>query len=210
MLSRHPELWGHSQAVLHEESPFSADRLGVTKHFLSSFPKVLKLPSAFVSRLGICRQRTASVGQSQFIQTLTLLSSPGIWEDQLHCEFPDPGTKRNRAPTDKKGLQEAWRGCHPRSPAERQASSSFLQPGFLDYGLLGKQKRKPCPASFVSAFLYALNRSEKVTSLPHSEEQEHRPNRVEAIRSKSGHKDPKCLENGKVLRLYSSSLGLPS
>lgn len=71
-----------------------------------------------------------------------------------------------------------------------EASSSLLQaPGFLDYGLLGKQKRKPCPASFaVPAFLYALNRSEKVTSLPHSEEQEHRPNRVEGIRSKSGHK----------------------
>lgn len=96
-----------------EPTILSADNLGMTEHFLSSFPKVLKLPSAFVSRLGIGRQRAASMGHSQFIQTLTLLSGPGIWEDQLCAEFPDLGTKRRRAPTDKKGLQEAWEGCHP-------------------------------------------------------------------------------------------------
>lgn len=52
----------------------------------------------------------------------------------------------------------------PPGPQQRdRLPSSLLQaPGFLDYRLLGKQKRKPCPASFaVPAFLYALNKSEK-------------------------------------------------
>lgn len=66
-----------------ERAVFSADNLGVTGHFLSSFPKGLKLPSAFVSRLGLCRQRTASGSQSQLIQTLHSVSGHGIWEDQL-------------------------------------------------------------------------------------------------------------------------------
>lgn len=51
--------------------------------FLSSFPELLKLPSAFVSRLGIGRQSTASVGQSHLIQTLNMVSDHGIREDQL-------------------------------------------------------------------------------------------------------------------------------
>lgn len=90
-----------------ELTVLSADNLGVTQHFLSSFLKVLKLPSSCVSCPGTRRQRTASVGHSQFIQTLTLLSGSGIWEDQLRFEFPDLGTTRSRDPTDRKGFQEA-------------------------------------------------------------------------------------------------------
>lgn len=62
---------------------FSVDDLREHEHFLSSFPKVPKLSSTLVFRLGIGRPSTASVGQSHFIQTLNMVSDHGIGEDQL-------------------------------------------------------------------------------------------------------------------------------
>lgn len=98
-----------------ELTVFSADNLGVTGYFLSSFPKGLKLPSAFVSRLGLCRQRTCQWESKPVDSDPTLRLWPWNLGGPAVCfEFPDPGNKRSRALTltDEKGLQGAWRGCH--------------------------------------------------------------------------------------------------
>lgn len=105
-----------------------------------------------------------------------------------------------------------------RSPAETQAPGGLPRaPGFLDYcGLLDKQRRTdalPAPSVRPSIrpqsppFLCALNSSGKVTSVPQPGT-EARPNGGDAARSKSG-QESRCPENGNVLMLRSSSLGLP-
>lgn len=62
------------------------------------------------------------------------------------------------------------------------------------------------PALQSPPFLCALNSSGKVTSPPQPEEQRQQANRVEAAGSMFSH--IRAKENGDILRLYFSSLGL--
>lgn len=103
--------------------------------------------------------------------------------------------------------EKGWAGeAATWSPAETGSGWPPAGPGFLDYRLLGKQRRKDGPASSAVPALPMRPEQQWEGDLTTAARGAEATRNGEAARSKSGH--IRAKENGNILRLYSSSLGL--